>query len=44
LMTWYAGVYCTQVDPDTIMVCCAAPWFSLACSAAWTLPAALLQG
>jgi hypothetical protein len=21
LMTWSAAVYCTQVDPDTVMVC-----------------------
>jgi transposase-like protein len=27
-MTWNAAVYCTQVDPDTVMVRCAAPWFS----------------
>jgi hypothetical protein len=31
MMTWYAAIYCTQVDPDTIMVCCAAPWFSFTC-------------
>jgi hypothetical protein len=43
-MTWSAAVYYTQVDPDTVMVCCTAPWFSWTCSAAWTLPAALLQG
>ena len=27
-MTWYDAVDCTQVEPDTLMVCCAAPWFS----------------
>jgi hypothetical protein len=27
-MIWNAAVYCTQVEPDTLMVCCAAPWFS----------------
>ena len=27
-MTWNAAVYCTPVDPDTVMVRCAAPWFS----------------
>ena len=26
LMTWNAAVYDTQVDPDTVMVRCAAPW------------------
>src|SRR5271166_5629950 len=44
LMTWYAAVHYTQVDPDTVMVRCAAPWFSWTCAAAWRLPAALLQG
>jgi hypothetical protein len=44
LMTWSAAVYYTQVDPDTVMVRCTAPWFSWTCSAACTLPAALLQG
>ena len=43
-MTRSAAVYYTQVDPDTVMVCCTAPWFSWTCSAAWTLPAALLHG
>jgi hypothetical protein len=43
-MTWSAAVYCTQVDPNTVMVCYTAPWFSWTCSAPWTLPAALLQG
>src|SRR5277367_961016 len=28
LMTWSAAVYCTQVDPITVMVCYTAPWFS----------------
>jgi hypothetical protein len=37
LMTGYAAIYCTLVDPDTVMVCCAAPWFSFTCSAAWIL-------
>src|ERR1700735_3274623 len=31
LMTWSAAVYYTQVDPDTVMVCCTAPWFSWTC-------------
>jgi hypothetical protein len=44
LMTWSAAVYCTQVDLDTVIVCYTAPWFSWACSAPWTLPAALLPG
>jgi hypothetical protein len=44
LMTWSAAVYCTQVDPNTVMVCYTAPWFSWTCSAPWTLPAALLHG
>jgi hypothetical protein len=44
LMIWKRAVYCTLVDPDSIKVCCAAPWFSFTCSAAWTQPAALLQG
>src|SRR5580704_1746345 len=44
LMTWNAAVHYTQVAPDTLMVRCAAPWFSWTCSAAWALPAALLQG
>jgi hypothetical protein len=43
-MTWNAAVYCTQVDPDTVMVRSAAPWFSRTCSAAWRLLAVLLQG
>jgi hypothetical protein len=43
-MTWSAAVYCTQVDPNTVMVCYTAPWFSWACSAPWTPPAALLHG
>jgi hypothetical protein len=37
-MTWSAAVYCTQVDPDTVIVCYTAPWFSWTCSAPWTLP------
>jgi hypothetical protein len=41
-MSWYAAIYCTQVDPDTIMVCCAAPWFSFTWAAVWALPATLL--
>ena len=44
LMTSYAAIYWTQVDPDAILVCCAALWFSWTCSAACTLPAALPQG
>jgi hypothetical protein len=44
LMTWNAAVHYTQVAPDTLMVRCAAPWFNWTCSAAWALPAALLQG
>ena len=44
LMSWNAAVYCTQVDPCTDMAGCAAPWFSWTRAAAWTLPAALLQG
>ena len=43
-MTRSAAVYYTQVDPDTVMVCYTAPWFSWTCSAPWTLAAALLQG
>jgi hypothetical protein len=31
-MTWNAAVYDTQVDPDTVMVRCAAPWLSWTCS------------
>jgi hypothetical protein len=41
LMTWNAAVHYTQVAPDTLMVRCAAPWFSWTCSAPGTLPAAL---
>jgi hypothetical protein len=37
LMTCDAAIYCTQVDPDAIMVCWPAPWFSFTCPAAWTL-------
>ena len=44
LMTWNAAVHYTQVAPDTLMVRCAAPWFSWTCSAAWRLLAALPQG
>ena len=33
-MTWYAAIYWTQVEPGTIMVCCATPWFSFTCAAA----------
>jgi hypothetical protein len=44
LMTWNAAIYWTQVDPDAILVCYTAPWFSWTCSAACTLPAALPQG
>jgi hypothetical protein len=43
-MTWSAAVYCTQVDPNTVMVCYTAPWFSWTCSTPRTLPAALLHG
>src|ERR1700677_2418270 len=39
LISWYAAIYCTQVHPDTIMVCCAAPWFSFTWAAVWALPA-----
>ena len=28
LMTWYAAVHYTQVDPDTVMVRWVAPWLS----------------
>jgi hypothetical protein len=28
LMIWNSAVHCTQVDPDTVMVRCAAPWLS----------------
>jgi hypothetical protein len=34
LMTCYAAIYWTQVEPDTIVVCCAAPWFSFTYAAA----------
>jgi hypothetical protein len=34
LMTWHAAIYFTQVEHDTIMVCCATPWFSFTCAAA----------
>jgi hypothetical protein len=43
-MTWRAAVYYTQVDPNTVMVCYTAPWFSWTYSTPGTLPAALLQG
>src|SRR4029077_2889757 len=44
LMAWNAAVHYTQVAPDTLMVRCAAPWFSWTCSAAWRLLAARRKG
>jgi hypothetical protein len=34
LVTWCAAIYWTQVEPGTIMVCCATPWFSFTYAAA----------
>jgi hypothetical protein len=34
LMTCYAAIYCTRVEPDSIMVCYATPWFSFTYAAA----------
>ena len=39
-MTSNTAVHYTQVDPDTVMVRCAAPWFNWTSSAASTVPAA----
>jgi hypothetical protein len=43
LMTRNAAVHCTQVDPDAIMVRCAAPWFSWTGSGCLETAAALPQ-
>jgi hypothetical protein len=31
LMTWTSAVHCTQDDPGTVMVRCAAPWLGWTC-------------